>query len=145
MVVARWWLVLVACTKTTAEPDAYMFCTDAMPLAPTFANMQRLFTMTCTTCHTTGVELILTPGVSYGNIVGVTAPNYADPVTDESCGGVLVVPGDPATSYLYQKISTDMPCAGVRMPRTDIGTSLVLPACEQLLVHDWIAAGAPND
>jgi hypothetical protein len=137
-------VALAACHAPAPTPDAYVFCTDAMPLAPTFANVQRLFTSTCTTCHTTGVDLVLLPGQSYANLVGRMAPNYTDPVTDESCGGLLVAPGNPSASYLYQKVSSDAPCAGVRMPRTDIGTSVTLPACEQALVHDWIAAGAPD-
>ena len=116
-----------------------------MPLAPTFTNMQRLFTSTCTTCHTTGVPLVLLPGESYGNLVGQVPPNYSDPATDESCGVVLVKPGDPAGSYLFQKLTLDPPCAGSRMPRNDVGGFSPLIACEQLLVHDWIAAGAPND
>jgi hypothetical protein len=139
-------IALVACHAPPPAPDAQTdLCTDQQPLAPTFANIQRLFTGRCTTCHTAGVELDLEAGVSYGNLVGRAAPNYSDPVTDESCGGTLVVPGDPAASYLYQKLSLAQPCAGAQMPRTDIGTSSPLVACAQLAVHDWIAAGAPSD
>lgn len=135
---------LVACGTHAAPPDATPeLCTDTMPLAPTFANMQRLFSGRCTTCHTSGVELDLTSAVAYANLVGRPPPSYADPPTDESCGGVLVKPGDPASSYLYQKVSLAQPCAGSQMPRTDIGTSSPLTGCLQQLVHDWIAAGAP--
>ena len=137
--------MIAACGKPAATSDAFVFCTDQTPLAPAFANVQRLFTMTCTTCHTTGVELALLPGSSYANLVGRPAPSYTDPATDESCGGLLVTPGDPGASYLYQKVSNDTPCAGARMPRTDIGTAIALPACQQALIHDWIAAGALND
>jgi len=139
-------IAIAACHVTPGVPDAQAdLCSDQAPLAPTFANMQRLFAGRCTTCHTAGVELDLQPDVSYANLVGRAAPNYSDPVTDESCGGTLVTPGDPAASYLYQKVSLAQPCAGAQMPRTDIGTSSPLIACAQLLVHDWIAAGAPND
>ena len=106
--------------------------------------MQKIFGSICTECHIAGVELDLAPSVSYANLVGVTAPSYANPPTDESCGGVLVVPGNPASSYLYQKLTTT-PCAGSEMPVTELGISVPLPACEQTLVHDWIEAGAPND
>jgi len=116
-----------------------------MPAAPTFTNVQQLFTGICTTCHTTGVALDLAAGVSYANLVGRPPPNYTQPPTDESCGGLLVKPGAPDASYLYQKVSSDHPCAGSQMPLTDIGVPSPLRPCAQLLVHDWIAAGAPND
>ena len=139
-------VVLVACGKSAAPaPDAMTaLCTDSAPLAPTFANMQKVFASICTECHIAGVELDLAPSVSYANLVGVTAPSYANPPTDESCGGVLVVPGNPTASYLYLKLTTP-PCAGSQMPLTELGMSFSLPACELTLVHDWIAAGAPND
>ena len=67
------------------------------------------------------------------------------PPTSDSCGGLLVQPGQPDASYLYIKVSSDTPCAGSRMPLTDIGTTSPLVPCEQVAIHDWIAAGAPND
>ena len=138
--------MLMACGQTPRLPDASTaFCTDLMPLAPTFSNVQRLFTAACTTCHTVGVELNLASDVSYQNLVGRTPPNYSNPQTDESCGRVLVSPGDPAGSYLFQKLSTASPCAGSQMPLTDIGTPSPLAPCALALIHDWIAAGALND
>jgi hypothetical protein len=137
------WVFASACgTAPVTSSDAPPFCTDQMPAAPTFTNVQNLFTGTCTTCHGLGVELDLAAGVSYAMLVNQTPPSYADPPTDESCGKVLVSPGDPTGSYLYQKVTLDPPCAGVQMPRTDIGTSAQLIPCEQQLIHDWIAAGA---
>jgi len=66
--------------------------------------------------------------------------NHAAPAA-ESCGGILVVPGNPDASYLYQKLSNPKPCAGERMPRTEFG-SQPLPDCVVMLVHDWIVGGA---
>lgn len=143
LVVLGW---IAGCHKEVVTPDAYGgLCTDQMPLAPTFTNVQRLFTLACTTCHTTGVQLVLLPGSSYGNLVNQVPPDYLDPPIDESCGGLLVKPGDPAASYLFQKVSSETPCAGVSMPRNDVGGSVQLMPCEQTLIHDWIAAGAAND
>ena len=137
--------MVLACGHGAAPPDAMTaLCSDRAPLAPTFTNMQKLFSSTCTVCHTQGVELDLAPSVSYGNLVGRTPPNYSNPPTDESCGSVLVAPGDPGASYLYLKLTTT-PCAGSQMPVNDIGAPAPLLACELALVHDWIAAGAPND
>jgi hypothetical protein len=59
-----------------------------------------------------------------------------------SCGGqgfVRVVPGDPAASLLYRKITEDAPPCGSRMPQ---GAD-PLPRELTDLVRDWIAAGAP--
>jgi hypothetical protein len=139
----RFVLLIAACGHAPPLPDAFVFCTDAQPLAPTFTNVQRLFTRSCTRCHDTLVPLDLLPGAAYADLVGVVPPNYSDPVTDESCGGVLVKPGDPAASYIFQKISTT-PCAGSQMPASDVGPAPLEP-CAQALIHDWIAAGAHND
>ena len=134
-----------ACSSAPASPDAFLgFCDDQHPLAPTFTNMQQLF-RACTTCHGAQVELSLAPAVSYGNLVNKPPPNYANPPTNESCGVLLVVPGDPTNSYLFQKLSLPTPCAGSRMPLDDIGTPAPLAPCAQTLVHDWIQLGAQND
>lgn len=143
----RWLAIgfLIACGSSVAPPDAMTgLCSDRVPLAPTFTNVQKVFSSICTECHIAGVELDLAPSVSYANLVGVMAPSYLNPPTDESCGGVLVVPGDPAASYLYLKLTTT-PCAGSQMPVTELGAPAPLPACELAALHDWIAAGAPND
>ncbi len=140
----RWLVLLVGCGTAPAVPDASLaLCTDQMPAEPTFANMQRLFSGQCTVCHMHGVPLDLSPSVSYANLVGQAPPSYTNPPTDESCGKVLVNPGDPTGSYLYQKVTLDPPCAGGQMPRTDIGTAAPLEPCRILLIHDWIASGAP--
>lgn len=138
-------LVLTACGGAPAAPDApAAFCTDDAPRAPTFANMQLLFTG-CTSCHAASVPLDLVPDTSYAALVGRAAPSYVDPPVNESCGGVLVTPGNPATSYLFAKVSQPVPCAGSRMPLDEFGESKPLPACSQKLIHDWIASGAPAE
>ena len=136
-------LVLACCGHQAPPPDAFALCTDTQPIAATFTNVQRLFTRSCTRCHDALVELDLLPQVSYGNLVGVAAPNYADPATDESCGGLLVTPGDPDASYLFHKVATT-PCAGSPMPLSEVGVSPLEP-CAQTLIHDWIALGAHDD
>lgn len=54
-------------------------------------------------------------------------------------GLVRVVPGDPAASLLYRKISEDAPPCGSRMPQA----ADPLPPALIALVREWIAAGAP--
>ena len=61
-------LLLVACGKQPSTPDAQTaFCTDQTP-APTFANVQALFSTICVTCHTAGVPLDL-DAPAYARIV----------------------------------------------------------------------------
>jgi hypothetical protein len=78
------------------------------------------------------------------------------PAMGPSCSemGTRVIPGQPDQSVLYLKVSKSMPPCGSQMPAdpvalTATGTSIfsgnTLPADEQQLIHDWIAAGAPND
>ena len=64
-----------------------------------------------------------------------------------------VVPGDPAHSFLYQKLTGNMPADGsegqpmpeLRAKPTHPATPALLPDAQLQLVHDWIAAGALND
>jgi hypothetical protein len=144
----RLWLacaIVAGCGGSGTSVDAFTgLCTDAQPLPATFTSMKQIFVDTCTTCHTTGIVLDLEPAVAYANLVGKPASSYTNPPTDETCGGTLVVPGNPSSSYLYIKL-TSTPCAGVSMPRTDIGTPSSLPACQLSAIHDWIAAGAADN
>ena len=137
--------LLAACSASPVTPDAFLgFCSERSPVDPTYTNVQRLF-QACTSCHGTGVELPLSPAVSYANLINAVPPSYTVPPTDESCGVVLVKPGDPDGSYLYQKVALDQPCAGSRMPVSDIGAAAPLAACAQAVIHDWIAQGAQNN
>ena len=132
-----------------ARPDAAVFdsappvdplCAaseDGAVTTPSFALIQAIFDRNCVSCHSAGADLVLAAGVSWSNLVGRPAPPL------ESCGGTLVVPGDPDTSYLYQKLSNDRPCSGMRMPRGEFGSE-PLQDCVTALVRAWIAAGAPG-
>jgi hypothetical protein len=104
---------------------------------PPFAAVQKIFDDNCTTCHIAGDIVDLSEGHAYMDLVGQPS------VAPETCGGTLVVPGQPDASYLYQKLTNDIPCYGSRMPRTEFG-SVPLPDCVTNVVRDWIAAGAPN-
>lgn len=123
-----------------SDPRATI-CATAMAAgvtaAPPFSVIQQIFDYNCVYCHSQGADVDLSPGVAWGNLVGRPAP------PTESCGGTLVVPGDPSTSYLYQKLSSDQPCSGARMPRSEFASD-PLPDCVIALVASWIAAGAPG-
>jgi len=103
-----------------------------------FTLVQRVFDDFCVSCHTgAGANVDLSDGRAWMDLV-----NHAAPAA-ETCGGVLVVPGDPTSSYLYQKLTEPHPCAGAQMPIDELFTSAPLPPCITGIVGDWIAAGAP--
>jgi len=104
-------------------------------------------------CHYNGVDirfsaLDLSSKVrAYWSLVG-------QPCMGPNCGtvGMRVVPGDPDTSVMYEKLSPSPPC-GTQMPADSTtfstnGTSdltfsgTALPADQLQLIHDWIQEGA---
>jgi hypothetical protein len=97
--------------------------------------VQTIFTENCVTCHTRGDDLNLSAGVAWADLVNQPAP------TAESCGGTLVVPGEPSASYLYQKLTNPNPCSGSQMPRTSLFPN-PLPTCVIALISAWILEGA---
>lgn len=71
---------------------------------------------------------------SYDELVGVTAFQCRD-------GRVRVVPGDPGSSYLMQKmLGVDM-CTGVRMPKGRQAWS----AADMAMLGRWICQGAEDN
>ena len=74
--------------------------------------------------------LSLTSGVGYDALVGVPAAQ---------CGGRLLVdPGAPGSSYLYDKVRGVNLCQGTQMPKMGPGLS----AAQLQLISDWICTGA---
>jgi hypothetical protein len=113
-------------------------CADPGAAAPPFALVQKIFVADCTTCHAGTTAMVdLNPAVAWTGLVGQSAP------APDTCGGTLVVPGDPGASYLYQKLSSATPCYGEQMPLGDFGP-VPLPDCVVALVRAWIAEGAPG-
>jgi len=113
-------------------------CASPNAAAPPFALVQQIFDLHCTSCHgQAGPEVVLVAGVSWNNLVGKAPP------PNESCGGTLVVAGDPAASYLYQKLINPSPCYGAQMPFAEFNP-VPLPSCVTDIVRAWIAEGAPG-
>jgi hypothetical protein len=115
-------------------------CADPSAAAPPFQLVQRIFNENCVTCHVDGEpdrRVDLEMGVSWADLVQQPAP------APETCGGTLVVPGQPTASYLFQKLSAPTPCYGEQMPLSDFG-SAPLPDCVVGVVQAWIAEGAPG-
>ena len=116
-------------------------------LMPTFSSIQQEIINTtdasgramCTGCHTNqgrnpSAGLNLLPGVSYNNLVN--RPSGA------KAGATLVIPGDPDSSYLVQKLEGTTGIVGQRMPRT--GGPYLTPG-QMLVIRVWIQRGARND
>lgn len=128
-------LAALACGELTVlptEPES-----DIDPSA-TFTRVQtEVFTPTCTVigCHDiVGQQegLVLTPDRSFAMIVDFQSRQV--PSLDR------VEPGDPASSYLYRKV-TGSSIVGERMPFA----SPPLTDAQMQLVRNWILRGAPND
>lgn len=75
----------------------------------------------------------LSTGAAYSSIVNVAS--------QECTSRLRVKPGDPAGSYLMNKLMGVNLCYGSQMPK--IGTSL--PQTEIDLIGAWICNGAPNN
>jgi hypothetical protein len=116
-------------------------------LTPTLTSIQRdIFQAgdssgrpSCATCHNpngTGfraVGLDLSAAGVYDSLVGVASRQKA--------GAVRVVPGDPANSYLIQKIEGRSDIAGVRMPQR----GPFLTDGQIAIIKRWIELGARRD
>jgi hypothetical protein len=130
-------LIISSCGKLES-PTSAGGSTDPIDPTATFTRVKNeIFTPTCAQlgCHgTIGTQenLVLTPGVAYSNIVGVSSiemPQLA-----------RVTPGDPNNSYLYRKV-TGAGITGAQMPN---GLTPLNDA-QLKLIRDWIRRGAPND
>jgi len=116
-------------------------------LEPTFASVQsQIFESTdvagrqaCVNCHTNvgrnpSGGLNLAHGVAYDQIVNVVSPRKA--------GAIRVIPGDPANSYLVQKLVGSPGIVGVRMPQS--GPPFLTDG-QILILKRWIELGAPRN
>ena len=107
----------------------------AVPAVPHLTDeIQPIFDKGCAlaNCHTGDGAggLNLEPGRAFDELVGVTSSEVAD---------LLVKPNDPAGSYLFEKITSDQPRVGDRMP---IGNAL--DPLDVEAIRQWIAGGAPE-
>jgi hypothetical protein len=88
---------------------------------------------------------------AYKNLVNTAATGYLC----ISSGLTRVVPGEPSKSLFYLKVSDMVPPCGFQMPPNatalmgiDLDSGLAEPSltqAQQMLIHDWIQGGAPNN
>jgi hypothetical protein len=110
-----------------------------------FAAVQDILAVSCVRCHDPGRPIV--PETQTFVLMNLTASGaytaLVNKAATETCGGVLVTPGDPSKSYLYAKITQDPPCNGDRMPHQ--GNLLNTPPLsdDQIAVFEtWIRGGA---
>ena len=111
---------------------------SAPPIDPRLTVIeQKVFQISCTlsSCH--GAD---TPQQGL-NLAGSTYNVLVNQPSKEVPSKMLIAPADPNNSYLYEKISSDHPTSGARMPYT----SPPLPDNEITAVQQWIEQGAQDD
>jgi len=125
--------------------SASLACSSSSP-PPTFTTIYTTtITNKCSPCHTTANG----DGVMFGKLDMTTQANaYANlvnvPAAGVACGGkgTRVVPGQPADSVMYLKVSLHDPApCGNKMP----DNLPALPEDEADGIEAWISAGAKND
>lgn len=103
-------------------------------------DVEPLLVERCADCHQpggfaalSGIALDLRAGSAYDALVGQAS--------EQVPGRALVAPGDADASYLFEKISSDVPAVGARMPLFDPRLS----DAELEIVLAWIEGGAARD
>ncbi|QDV05309.1 hypothetical protein Poly30_08050 [Planctomycetes bacterium Poly30] len=114
---------------------------DFAPAAPTFAAdiwpmlaQSNIGAPACIICHgangSGGLNLGFTAPMAYNALVNVSS-------TSGNCAGsIYVVPGDPSSSLMYDKLTNTPPSCGASMP---FGGTF---AGDTSLIRDWILSGA---
>ncbi len=142
---AAWTLALALVISTGCDETLSKIAGPTPSLEPTFSSIRANILeaqdsagrRACVQCHTNagrnpaaGLNLAIDP---YAALVNVPSRNKP--------GAVLVIPGDPDGSYVYQKLIGAPGIAGLRMP-------IVPPYLtdgQLLIVRRWIQNGAKND
>lgn len=130
--------------KMTAPTDSTGTDPGADTEKVTFTEVyEKVVAPVCRPCHATDIGVsqglldMSTQSTAYANLVSV-------PAAGERCAGLgtRVVPGEPDSSIMYLKISTDDPSpCGEKMPYRR--PSLTQDQAD--LIEHWIEAGAKND
>jgi Planctomycete cytochrome C len=139
-------LIVAACAASSCDEPLRDVTGPSPDLKPTFASIQsEIFDTTdlagrtsCISCHTDQGR------APTGNLNLRTDP-YAALVnvpSRQKAGAVLVVPGDPESSYLIQKLEGRSDISGLRMPRNG---PPYLTSGQILVIRRWIEIGAPRN
>jgi hypothetical protein len=134
--------------KFTCRPEGDRIYLPTDLYSGTFDRIRKqIFTPSCaiSTCHDSEThenDLILLAGAAYGNIVNVAPYNPAA----ELDGLMRVTPGDPAMSFLYRKITADLPFGyGDPMPLDDSALDpQLIDLVEKWILGDGLLGPAPE-
>ena len=138
-------LVMIATLGSVGCDEALSDVTGPTPnLEPTFSSIQQeIFSSgdssgrpACTQCHNPALNrggLDLSPAVSYNNLINVASRLKPS--------ATRVIPNNPDTSYLIQKLEGQAGIVGVRMP---LGGPYLTEG-QILVIRRWIEIGAPNN
>ncbi len=113
------------------------------------AQIQPIFDANCIRCHAPGGSGFLGTGGDQNNGLDLTRGNSHGKLVNQRTFEApdvpprwRVLPGEPDSSYIIQKIISDSPKFGNRMP---LDGPPFLSQSEIQLIRDWIEAGAPNN
>ena len=113
------------------------------------AQIQPIFDANCTRCHFPGGPGFLPTGGDQNNGLDLTRGNSHGRLVNQPTFFVpdvpprwRVLPGEPDSSYIIQKIVSDSPKFGGRMPED--GPPFLSQNQVQLII-DWIEEGAQNN
>jgi len=130
--------------KLSCAPASGDGCNPQVLFTGTFDRIQRqIFNQSCalSSCHDSQSQtggLLLESGASYTNLFNVDPENPSALLQ----GWKRVNPGDPTTSFIYHKVTGDLPDAsfGVRMPngKPKLNKTLIT------VLQAWITGGAPD-
>jgi hypothetical protein len=143
-VVLRALFVAVICVASNGCDEKLSSVTGPTPnLEPNIGSIQaEIFTSSdssgrtsCITCHT---SVGRTPAAGL-NLAGDAMRALVNVPSVQKPGSVLVIPGDPANSYLIQKIKGTGGIVGLRMPRN--GPPFLTDG-QVLVIERWIQTGA---
>ena len=138
--------VLIICTAGCDE-SLTDFAGPTPNLEPTFSSIQQnIFNTTdsagrsaCITCHNT-TNVAISGGL---NLTGAGAYNaLVNAASVGKAGAIRVIPGDPAGSYLIQKLEGASGIVGERMPQDG---PPFLTVGQIAIIRQWIQDGAPNN
>jgi len=113
------------------------------------AQIQSIFDTNCVRCHEPGGLGYVQTGGSQNNGLDLTRGNSYDVMVNQPSHQLSeiepkwrVLPGQPDSSYIMQKIISATPKFGTRMP---LDGPPFLSQTDIQLIRNWIAQGAPND
>ena len=138
--------VLIICTAGCDE-SLTDFAGPTPNLEPTFSSIQQnIFNTTdsagrsaCITCHNT-TNVAISGGL---NLTGAGAYNaLVNAASVGKAGAIRVIPGDPAGSYLIQKLEGASGIVGERMQQDG---PPFLTVGQIAIIRQWIQDGAPNN